>query len=134
MPRHILFFWVIYTSTIVSAQSLTEASYIKPSKEFTNVLTERIAGDTLVSTFIIWIKESVPMHKHEHHSENVVVIEGSAIMTLGDKQQEIKAGDVIFIPANTWHDVRVISDIPLKVVSVKSPYDDGKDVIIYKKQ
>jgi mannose-6-phosphate isomerase-like protein (cupin superfamily) len=134
MLKLLAFLAALYITGDCAAQSLISATEINPTKEYDNVYVERIAGDSLVSTFIIWIKENVPMHKHQYHSENVIVIEGTAIMTLGDKQQEIKAGDIIFIPANTWHDVRVTSETPLKVVSVKSPYDDGKDVIIYKKQ
>lgn len=50
-------------------------------------------------------------------------------MLLGDKTFKVKKGDMIFIPINTVHSLKVTTSIPLKVLSVQSPRFDGKDRI-----
>ena len=92
-----------------------------------NVYNSPLFGDSLASSFLIVIKKEVKALKHLKHSEHVVVLEGSGQMQLGDKQIEIKKGDVIFIPKNTVHAVKTTGKIPLKVVSVQAPNFDGKD-------
>ncbi len=83
--------------------------------------------DSLTSSFCIVIKKEVKAHKHLTHAEHVVVLEGTAQMRLGDKQFEIKKGDVIFIPKNTVHAVKNTGKVPLKVLSFQAPNFDGKD-------
>ena len=101
-----------------------------PEVEFDNIHVKKIASDSLQSCFIIWIKKGVKGHFHQEHSENLVVIEGSAIMTLDNEELEIKAGDFINIPKGTNHSVlEVLSEVPLKVLSIQSPYFDGADRI-----
>ena len=117
----------VYSQIIISKDSLT------PPADFTNIHVQKIAGDSLVSTFVIFIKENVPLHKHQYHSENVLILEGEGIMTLGAITKEIKAGDVIFIPANTFHEVKVTSEKPLKVISIQAPEFDGTDRVPYLK-
>lgn len=121
-------------SLVNFSQSILSAEKIEAPKEYDNVFVHKVSGDSLTTTFVIFIKEKVSLHKHENHSENVVVLEGTAIMQLGEVRQEIKAGDIIFIPKNTWHEVVVTSSTPLKVLSIQSPLFDGKDRVLYEKQ
>lgn len=95
--------------------------------DFDNIHVERIAGDSLSTNFIIWVKDTVKTHKHEHHSETVYIIDGEAEMYLGEDSFSIMTGDIIFIPKNTWHAVKVRSKNPLKVLSVQAPGFYGKD-------
>jgi len=128
----LLMFILIYEVNF--AQSIIGAEKIVAPAEYENVYVHKVSGDSLTTTFVIFVKEKVTMHKHEHHSENVYVLEGTAMMQLGEVRQEIKAGDIIFIPKNIWHEVIVTSKTPLKVISVQSPLFDGKDRVLYEKQ
>ena len=79
---------------------------------------------------MIWVKEGVKAHYHAVHSENIVVLEGEAMMSLGDDLFMIKKGDFVNIPKGTVHSVtQILSDEPLKVLSIQSPYFDGTDRI-----
>lgn len=120
----LLMFYTICSSQIIDKQSLV---LIHPDKDYENILVKGANCDSLASSFIIWVKKEVKLHKHNFHTENVYVIEGSGVMKLGDAEFEIKQGDYIFIPKNTPHRVKVTSEIPLKILSVQSPYFDGKD-------
>lgn len=117
----------------VNSQIIISNDSLTPPGDFTNIHVQKIAGDSLVSTFVIFIKENVPLHKHQYHSENVVILEGEGVMTLGSITKEIKAGDIIFIPANTFHEVKVTSEKPLKVISIQAPEFDGTDRVPYLK-
>jgi mannose-6-phosphate isomerase-like protein (cupin superfamily) len=97
------------------------------AKTVSELYNKALFGDSLASSFVIVIKKEVKHHKHIHHSEHVVVLEGSGQMTLGNKGFAIKKGDVIFIPKNTIHSVISMGETPLKVLSIQSPKFDGKD-------
>lgn len=109
----------------------TNVQAIEPSKEFDNIHVEKLAADSLSSSFLIWIKKSVPNHKHEVHSENVYVLQGEGMMTVGNEEFKLVPGSYIFIPANTPHAVTVDpSKGTMKVVSVQSPNFDGTDRVM----
>jgi mannose-6-phosphate isomerase-like protein (cupin superfamily) len=107
-------------------QSLDTVRAIGP---YDNIYSRALYSDSLSSSFAIFIKNEVKEHKHEKHSENIVVLDGEAVMKVDGKSFKIKKGDLIFVPKNTWHYVKVTSKIPLKVVSIQSPNFDGKDRI-----
>lgn len=108
------------------------AEIVPDSANYQNIYVKKIDSDSLVSNFIIWIKDEVKAHKHVTHCETIIVLEGAAIMTLGDKKIEIKKGDYIFVPKDTPHSVKVTSEIPLKVISIQAPEFNGDDRIFMK--
>lgn len=97
------------------------------STDYDNLYIKKLSSDSLSTSFAIWIKLKVKLHKHDFHTEHVYVLEGSGDFTLGDTTQPIKKGDLITIPKNTWHGVEVTSKVPLKVVSIQSPEFKGID-------
>lgn len=109
------------------AQDIIKFKDVKPDKEFENILVKKISDDDEQTSFIIWVKESVRLHKHEHHSENIYVLEGKGEMIIGDEKFIIKKGDYFNIPKNTPHALKVLSSSPIKVLSIQSPKFEGKD-------
>ena len=86
--------------------------------------------DTFLINIIIhyiFVKNKVPLHKHVEHSETIYVLEGKGLFQLGDQNMEIVAGDYIRVPKGTAHAVKVLSSIPLKIISVQAPEFFGKD-------
>lgn len=108
------------------------ARYLRPDKEFDNVLVQRLFGDAKASGFVIWIKQAVPPHWHADHSETVLILKGKATMTLGNQSTPVRRGDIIFIPKGSPHSVTVSHGI-LKVLSVQAPEFDGTDRILLTK-
>jgi len=102
---------------------------IKAPSNYDNIYSRTVASDSLSSSFVIFIKKEVKKHKHATHTENVYILDGEGEMLLGDKTFKVKKGDMIFIPMNTVHSLKVTSSIPVKVLSVQSPSFDGKDRI-----
>jgi len=102
---------------------------IKAPAKYDNIYNRPLYSDSLASSFVIFVKKEVKEHKHETHAEHVIVLEGEAIMKIDSSSFKIKKGDVIFVPKNTWHYVKVVSKTPLKVLSLQAPNFDGKDRI-----
>ena len=87
-----------------------------------------LSGDSLQSSFVIWVKQGVKEHFHREHSESVYVLEGEAMMSLGNELFLVRPGDYVFIPKGTPHSVtQVMGDIPLKIISIQAPIFDGTD-------
>ncbi len=128
MKQIINLFLFLLCSFGIQAQHL-QSDTINAPAAFENVYSQRISGDSLSTSFVIWIKKEVKSHKHEWHSENVFVLEGHATMKLGNQTFAIKPGDHVFIPKNTFHSV-IVSDGILKVLSIQSPYFDGTDRVM----
>jgi mannose-6-phosphate isomerase-like protein (cupin superfamily) len=110
----------------VNAERLV-LSEIKPPADLENIHVVKIASDSYSSDFIIFVKKQVPLHKHVEHSETIYVLEGKGHFQLGDQTIEIVAGDYIRVPKGTPHSVKVLSSIPLKIISVQAPEFFGKD-------
>ncbi len=122
----ILFFTVFFITNSIFRQIHLQLDTIL-SKSEEPLKVEKIGGDSLTTSFVISIKQGVKKHFHKEHSETIYILEGQGKMLLGEKTINIKKGDYIFIPKNTPHKVDVTSENPLKVLSIQSPYFDGKD-------
>ncbi|MCB0381134.1 MAG: cupin domain-containing protein [Flavobacteriales bacterium] len=121
---------ILFTiSTLCFSQDQINVKNLNPDHEYENVLTKTLYSDSKSTYFIIWIKKDVKSHKHEKHTESIIVIAGEADMILGNKKMKIKEGDYFVIPENTFHSVKVTSKIPLKVISVQTPEFLGNDRI-----
>jgi len=64
-------------------------------------------------------------HEHDH---GVVVISGHARVMLGDKFEEIGAGDVVYIPGWERHQFENLGDDPLTFLCVIPPKTPQPDV------
>ena len=131
MRRHLLYILLLCIIHTANAQFI-DLDTIVVIDDYENVGSQKLYSDSLVTTFEIWVKKEVPLHKHEFHTEQVIVLEGEGNMRLGDEWKIIKPGDLIIIPVGTLHQVIVTSSIPLKVLSVQAPEFDGSDRVIMK--
>ena len=113
----------------ISQDIVSSIDQILSDKEFENIHVKKISSDSSSSTFAIWIKQKVKLHKHVYHTENVLIDKGFGEFQINDSIYKVAAGDWIVIPKNTWHGVVVNSKSTMKVISVQSPEYFGKDRI-----
>ena len=111
----------------ISQDIVSSIDQILPDKEFENIHVKKISSDSSSSTFAIWIKQKVKLHKHVYHTENILIDKGFGEFQINDSIYKVVAGDWIVIPKNTWHGVIVNSKSTMKVISVQSPEYFGKD-------
>lgn len=117
--------------TSTQAEHLNLSTVVMPDNT-ENIYVEKIASDANSTDFVIFIKKQVPLHKHLTHTETIYVLAGKGLFQQGDTKHEIGPGDYLRIPKNTPHAVTVISDEPLKVLSVQAPEFYGKDRVFIK--
>jgi mannose-6-phosphate isomerase-like protein (cupin superfamily) len=70
-------------------------------------MSHEFVGETQGAPFSAYIviakpRQGPPLHTHPY-VEVAFTIEGRASITVGDETREVKAGDIVVIPANTPH-------------------------------
>jgi len=116
-------------SATLSAQTYQSLDTIKAPSIYENIYLRPLYSDSLVSSFVIFVKKEVKTHKHALHSESIYILEGEGSMLIGKEKKKIKKGDFIFVPKGTIHALAVTSAEPVKVISIQAPYFDGTDRI-----
>ncbi|MEC9159722.1 MAG: cupin domain-containing protein [Bacteroidota bacterium] len=97
------------------------------NEDYDNISITKLSTNSDATTFAIWIKKKVKIHKHINHTEHVYIKQGKGKFQLADSLYNVKTGDLIIVPKNTWHGVIVESKNPMKVISIQSPEFFGKD-------
>lgn len=131
--RYSLLCILLLSVSLSFAQRVAQIDLTQPDDNFENILVRNLDHDSLSSTFLIWVKDSVAEHHHNHHTETVYILDGEGIMSMNGRSFGIKQGTYVFIPAGTRHSVKTKSKTPLKVLSVQSPFFDGSDRILSEK-
>ena len=122
----VLLIFLINNST--AQEFISSTDKIEPiNEEYDNISITKLSTNTDATTFAIWIKKKVKIHKHINHTEHVYIKEGKGKFQLADSLYNVKTGDLIIVPKNTWHGVIVESRNPMKVISIQSPEFFGKD-------
>jgi quercetin dioxygenase-like cupin family protein len=63
-----------------------------------------------------------PPFLHQHpHEQILAIFEGECEVTVGDETFSMGPGDMIYIPPNTPHDIKVIGDQPVINYDIFSP-------------
>ena len=133
--KNVLLLLILTTATISLGQTHKSLHDYEPTEEFENIHVLKITEDDHQSSYIIWVRDSVPEHYHASHTENIVVISGKAKMTIDGEEKIIRKGDYINIPEGTKHAVlEVYSHKPLKVLSTQTPIFDGDRIFTKPKE
>jgi len=74
------------------------------------------------------------LHKHKHSEEIYHIIHGTGLMTLGNEQLVVKAGDTILIPPGTPHQIQNTGNTLLKILCCCSPPYSHSDTEILKEE
>lgn len=118
---------LLIATGIATAQNIQNLDSLHLDSELNGIGVIKLDSDSLATTFVIWVEKEVPLHRHNTHSETVIVLEGTGEFRMNDEVTSINAGDYIFIPMGTPHAVTVTSDNPMKVISIQAPEFDGTD-------
>ena len=117
------------TMLMYSQEFVGEFNKVRPDSAFENIHVHQISTNPNSTTFAIWVKRKVNIHKHENHVEHIYITQGEGRFHLGSTTYHVEPGDLIIVPKNTWHGVDVISSNPLRVISIQSPEFKGIDRI-----
>ncbi len=96
-------------------------------------MSHEFVGETQGAPFSAYIVTAKPgqgprLHTHPY-VEVAFVIEGTAMITLGEEEREVKAGGIAVIPAHTPHRFVNSGDTPLRQIDIHaSPQFIQKDL------
>ena len=71
---------------------------------------------------------NVPKHMHPNTNEMQYILEGTGTIWLGDKEVQVKPGDLVVIPKGTAHGGTKPDGRPFKAISIKTPPQAPDDV------
>ena len=72
MKSYLFIAFLMFFSTYNGQENVMKIKQINPSIEFENIHVEKISSNPSSSTFAIWIKKKVKVHKHINHTENIL--------------------------------------------------------------
>jgi mannose-6-phosphate isomerase-like protein (cupin superfamily) len=128
-----LFFTLLYSLSSIS-QKRIEVLETLDDLGFWSKNVISVSSDSNCSTFLISVTDKIKSHYHSWHTENLYVISGSAEMKLADSTLTIKTGDLIVIPPNTIHSIKVKTMEKFQLISIQSPEFKGKDRVLVKEE
>lgn len=64
--------------------------------------------------------DDIPTHKHLGQDEIVLIQTGTVHVRLGDHERDLHAGGLVFIPAYTWVDMKVVGPDTVSLVAIFS--------------
>ncbi len=69
---------------------------------------------------IIEPQKAPPFHKHDDTEQVLYVIDGTGVLTIGDKKEQyhVKPGDVVRIPVSTYHSIEADKEKTLRYLCV----------------
>ena len=100
---------------------------LRPWGQFTNIF---VGKDFQVKELVVNPGAILSLQKHKYRSENWVVVEGKANVTLNKKNISLNKSDSIFIPQGAVHRIENRQKSVLKIIEVQTGSYLGEDDII----
>jgi mannose-6-phosphate isomerase-like protein (cupin superfamily) len=91
---------------------------------FQRVLGRGTHKPDLMESFRALVKITIPpgeantLHTHENEEQIYIILQGRGKVQVGEKKSEVKAGDVVYLPAKLQHGLFNTSDKPCVLLNV----------------
>ena len=105
---------------------------IKPKKDPCGLLRELYGSKNLSIAHDV-VLGTAQKHMHRKMEEVYYVEKGEGQLVIGEETLDIKEGDIIPIPKNTWHYLKKIEGELLEVLAITHPKYIPKDLILENK-
>lgn len=77
-------------------------------------------AEFVVKRILVKPDNILSLQLHHHRFEHWVIVSGTARVTLGEKEFDVKANEHIYIPVETKHRIANISDAPMEFIEVQT--------------
>ncbi len=91
---------------------------------FQRVLGRGTDNPDLMETFRAVVKITIPpgeantLHTHENEEQIYIILQGKGRVQVGEETREVKAGDVVYLPAKLQHGLYNTSDKPCVLLNL----------------
>jgi quercetin dioxygenase-like cupin family protein len=110
-----------------------------PKENVTDQISRRLVTGQGMMLAHVYLAKGAIVPKHQHHNEQLTyILEGALRFWIGEngeKQLDVRAGEVLHIPSNVWHKAEALEDT-LDVDVFNPPRQDwldGTDSYFHKK-
>lgn len=86
--------------------------------------------DYKIKRIVVNPGQILSLQMHHHRSEHWVVVSGTALVTIGDKEQLVCDNESVFVPQTVKHRLANTGKIPLVLIEVQSGRYLGEDDIV----
>jgi quercetin dioxygenase-like cupin family protein len=101
-----------------------------PKERVTDTIERRLVTGERMMIAHVYLKKGAIVPKHQHENEQITyILEGALRFWIGDDQAEevvVRAGEVLTIPSNVWHQALALEDT-LDVDVFNPPRQDWLD-------
>ena len=83
-----------------------------------------------IKRIVVNPNEKLSLQMHYHRSEHWVVVNGTAKVTVGDKEIFVHVNESVYVPKSTMHRLENQGKVPLEIIEVQNGEYVGEDDII----
>ncbi|MDA0241550.1 MAG: cupin domain-containing protein [Proteobacteria bacterium] len=99
---------------------------LTPDVKNPNVMMRQYGGELIKAGIVTYdYGEAPPPHSHPNDEQWIYMLEGRVAHLLGDEVISVGPGDLVHIPRNTVHGIRIL-EAPCRFFTCKSPSGSGK--------
>jgi quercetin dioxygenase-like cupin family protein len=108
---------------VVVNENEGEAFRLRDGRAVVKIKISKRQGPSSMSllTSTVAVNDAIRIHKHLNEDEIFFIRQGSGAFTLGQKEYDVKAGSLIFIPKGVWHGLRNTGNEEIATVFGYSP-------------
>ncbi len=88
------------------------------------------SSDYKVKKIFIKPNSELSLQSHKHRSEHWVIVQGTALVTIEDKQFSLEKNQSIFVPKGKIHRIKNINNDPVIIIEVQTGSYLGEDDIV----
>jgi quercetin dioxygenase-like cupin family protein len=77
--------------------------------------------------------EGSPAHAHPDLEQAVYILEGEAIAGIDGVDHHVRAGEMMYFPANVFHSIKVLTERIKMLVIYSPPFDENPARVIHEK-
>jgi mannose-1-phosphate guanylyltransferase/mannose-6-phosphate isomerase len=89
-----------------------------------------LGGRFQVKTLHVKPGGKLSLQMHHHRSEHWVVVQGTALVTIGETTQLVRENESVYIQATQWHRLENPGKVPLELIEVQIGTYLGEDDIV----
>lgn len=83
------------------------------------VHTHTLFKDKTRRLYLVWINDYIEEEAHDHIEEHFFILEGTCTCLLDNQEVHLQPGSFIKVPVNRYHNLRVTSKQPIKMIISK---------------